>query len=521
MTKKVMGMAVAVLILAIAVPALNAQPTMLLEEDFNGAWIPPGWEVIEYCNSGFMPNWSQYSYGYPYDNGPYAAYVWWAWDPSDEWLITPQIDLTEVEPGSEVLFGFNCCFYHTQANHNYVCVGIAPNYDALMPQHIWIDTIADLTHDYGDGNYFTMMNDYPNPFEFDLSAYAGQVIAIGFNYYWDGYDPPGHYRGIQAVDDVWLSAEAGGGPPAGDTLDLEMKQIIRPNTEEEGGVAFTPGCRIFNNLDTVANAKIRCLIKDLSDNSTVYEDILNSFPLDPGYTEVQTFRSFTPDINMNYEALFVVEHPDDPHPENDDMWKRFSTAGLRVNPIDMLSPDPEQYNEFSPSATYMEMAGQPSVTANLICTIEDMAYGAVVYSDTLADEVFDSAQSRDITFAQVSGLANGSYQITFKAVHLLKGEISNPALVESFTYTGIGELPEINTFSLEVAGNNVRFTLGENTDVNLRVYDVAGNMVADLASGSFASGSHTAAIDGLVSGVYFVKLVTPFFTDVAKVTVVK
>ncbi|MBN2379055.1 T9SS type A sorting domain-containing protein [candidate division WOR-3 bacterium] len=523
MTKKVMGIAVAVLILAVAVPVLNAQPTMLVDEDFNSTWVPSGWEVIVYnsgTNFGIPCYWSQYYYGSPYDNGPYAGYVWWSNSYQNEWLITPPLDLTSVEAGGEVLFGFNSCFYHTDATHNYVCVGILSPTKALMPQHIWIDTLVDLNSDFGYGNFFTMINDYPNPFEIDISEYAGQVIYLGFNYYWMGGG--GGARGILNVDDVWVSAEEGGGPgPGEDTLDLEIMQVIRPNEQEEGGTAFTPGVRIKNNLDTVANAEVRCRIKDLGSLSTVYEDVLHSYPLDPGISEVSAFRKFTPDINMTYEAFFVVQHPDDPHSENNDITKRFTTAGIRLNPVTMLSPSPTQYNSFSPSATFQEMAGQPTVVANLICTIEDLTYNAIVYTDTLKSESFTAGESRDVTFSPVTSLAFGTYQITFKAFHLLEGDISNPELVETFDYVGIGEVPVVATFSLNAVGNKVRFSLAEDSDVTLKLYDVAGKVVASLASGSYSAGIHTLTFEKPTSGVYFVRLVTPTFNAVEKVTVLK
>jgi len=67
----------------------------------------------------------------------------------------------------------------------------------------------------------------------------------------------------------------------------------------------------------------------------------------------------------------------------------------------------------------------------------------------------------------------------------------------------------------------IRFTLGHATDVNLRVYDVAGNVVSTLLSGTQGAGTCSVNWDAknVASGVYFVKLTTPWFSAHQKVLV--
>ena len=57
----------------------------------------------------------------------------------------------------------------------------------------------------------------------------------------------------------------------------------------------------------------------------------------------------------------------------------------------------------------------------------------------------------------------------------------------------------------------LRFTLPEAGDIALRVYDLLGRVVAEVASGTHEAGAHTATFDAsaLPSGVYLVRLQTP------------
>lgn len=57
----------------------------------------------------------------------------------------------------------------------------------------------------------------------------------------------------------------------------------------------------------------------------------------------------------------------------------------------------------------------------------------------------------------------------------------------------------------------IAFSLGEKSEIRLRVYDMAGRAVRTLANGSFSAGTHRISFnsDGLTSGVYLYQLETP------------
>jgi len=69
----------------------------------------------------------------------------------------------------------------------------------------------------------------------------------------------------------------------------------------------------------------------------------------------------------------------------------------------------------------------------------------------------------------------------------------------------------------------IRFNLPEDTQVKLEVYDVQGRLVETLANGTFSSGFHAAEWNatGVSSGVYFYRLVTPSFTEMKKMILLR
>ncbi|MEM1513476.1 MAG: choice-of-anchor J domain-containing protein, partial [Candidatus Thermoplasmatota archaeon] len=140
-------------------------------EDFTATWTdqngdgftePPGW-INDVYNTGpstyYYPYWHQNT-AY-YHTSPAAAFVWWDYEDQDEYLITPQIDLTTAtNPKLE--------FY------SYVYRG------STYGDHYWVDISTD------DGQTWTHLLDFSSLsggwdywgtlYQIDLSAYTGQVV---------------------------------------------------------------------------------------------------------------------------------------------------------------------------------------------------------------------------------------------------------------------------------------------------------------------------------------------------------
>lgn len=518
---RVLMMAAVIMIAFVVTPSLDSQTVLLGPEGFEGSFPPAGWTRIDSPVPYQWVRWLRQNWGSLYRIDTYSAGLNYAGNMSsygvvNDWLITPPIDLSSYSTGT-VLFGYNCAFnvsgssYYRQRLHYYVKISTDGG-------ESWDEPLVDMhgDPDFTAGQHY--IHDAPNPFEFDISDYLGENIRIAFHIHWD--PPSGSswyylYRPI-SVDSVWVTYQSGGG-----AFDLEMVQIIRPRSIEDAGVAFNPVCKVRNNHSDTVVASVACKISELG-GGTIYEDVLNSFPFRPGYSEVSSFKSFIPEAGKTYNALFVVECPDDANPDNNDMTKRFSAElGIDVTPFEIVSPAADtQLNSFAPSARFAENAGI-ATDADLIYTIEDFGYHGIVASDTVAHS-FAGNDTFTATFGNVTLEDGMTYAITFWAES--EGEnISHDPMSLFFTYVGIAEEVEPQHAGLKVEGNRVSFSLSQTGMVDVTVYDVTGKKVATLASGCYDAGDHTLTWNtaNVSAGLYFVRMRIPERSVVGKLTVLR
>ncbi|MEM8557032.1 MAG: T9SS type A sorting domain-containing protein [Bacteroidota bacterium] len=93
--------------------------------------------------------------------------------------------------------------------------------------------------------------------------------------------------------------------------------------------------------------------------------------------------------------------------------------------------------------------------------------------------------------------------------------VAAPSSVVASAGTAQDALPEVLELDAYpnpvVSSATLRFTLPEAGDIDLRVYDLLGRVVAEIATGTHDAGAHTAQFDAtaLPSGVYVVRLQTP------------
>jgi hypothetical protein len=78
-----------------------------------------------------------------------------------------------------------------------------------------------------------------------------------------------------------------------------------------------------------------------------------------------------------------------------------------------------------------------------------------------------------------------------------------------------GETPEETTLNQNYPNpfnpsTQIRFTISESQQVSLKIYNLAGQLVATLIDGSISAGTHqtTFSADHLASGIYFYRLIT-------------
>lgn len=474
---------------------------LVLEEDFEGSWSttspPAGW-TINYSGSVGNSDWHRY-----YRAGDYCARLYWS--PSEtgvDDLISPVIDCSSY---GAVYLAVDHYYDHFTGTYTAQWLGSTDG-GSTFPNVIW---------DYYGSDY----GSYPFTRDsLDISFWAAGESQVAINFRGDGYSWNLNWW---YVDNVKMYG-CGGGPT--EELDLEIVQIIRPADEEEGGVPFTPACRVLNNLDT-ATAKVGCRFRDFETRETVYLDVLNHVPFELGYNVVNGFEDFTPEANKKYSALFWLEHDDDVNPTNNAKDKNFVTfAGTQVDATEILAPADDQIGPFAPRANFTEMLGEEGTGADdiwLRCKIEDAALHAVVYLDSIGPEVFEPDETKSPPFPEPDPpLTEGPYIITFWATQ--KDALIGDDASKTFNYfEGVAETRIVETFSLDVVGTTVNFSVGKTTDVTLRVYDVAGKMVATLASGTHNAGSYSVNLntEGVAPGIYFVKMLTPEFSASAKMVV--
>jgi hypothetical protein len=497
----------ALVVFAVLTSSLNAQPVSLLSENFEGSFPPPGWSIYtsQGQNQWFRNDyWARPNYtgggGYCADNdddgaGPGAARV------QDNTLQSTVFDASGY---TVVWLAYNVDWYPFG-------LGMMGRVD------VYNGTSWSLVRSLLAGNRYNARD------SINISTKVAGVAnaRVRFLYTEVTGGVKSNWYEVDRVN-VW-----GSEPP--EPLDLAMVEIIRPKLWEKGGVPFEPSCRIYNNLDTAAHGTVSCKITDLTTVEVVYQDAHTSYPLNPGYTVVE-FAPFTPLRNNYYNALFVVEHPDDVNPTNNTMGRSFSTheTVYDVTPYEMLLPEDPQFNPFMPTANYAERLCTTTVDVRMHCWIQDFDTEEWVYRDSSDMRDFEPYDTFLAVF-DTAYLATGTYIIRFWANGEFNTNISNPPLVDTFNYTGIAEAPITSRFGLDavtpdlcVDFTTIRFTLGRATNVTLRIYDAAGNVVTELVSESRGPGSYTTNwnTSGVAAGVYFVRMATPEFNATRKVMVI-
>jgi hypothetical protein len=555
---------------------------ILVDEDFENPPFPPDdWDTVmtDASTSGSVRrHWWRYNYGSGYNMGTWGAYVWWSYNHQDEWLITPDIDLTGLAPEDGAKLIFHSAFYPTPTTqYDYVCISTDGG-------ATWEDTLVDLTKDLGLPNYtWVLSNNAPNPLEFDLSGYAGQTIRVGFNY---RYDPAGSGRGIWTVDDVmvvtqdydviWSSDETVPSLAASSTddyefvstwtpeetgvyllrvwttlpddnnldnnlysrefivgagIDLAMEAIIRPEDYEVPYSSFRPHCVVDSRGMGACTAAVRCKIDSVS--TTIYDEKLNNYPLEPGLNHVEEFDEFTMGAARTiYEVLFVVEHDDDPDDRDNDINMIFRSGWPRmVNPTTAIVPEEDgQYYTLTPEAIFVNEGGSIEDDWWGFVRFEDMTYHAELWRDSVhvTDPDFLVLADTTLTFGEFSTSPGESYTCIFWTAASVPDYGSAELAVGFIGSTAVDEERLPSEYSLEVIsaiadGFAVSYAMPVSGNVSLRVYDISGKLVDVLCDGDAAVGHHSLDWDAgkLPAGLYFLRMETPGFSATRKLVLIR
>jgi hypothetical protein len=148
--------------------------------DSDGDLAPPGWEVHIFNTEGnTLSTWWDQIGTVTYENGDvippdgeYQAMVFWDYSDQDEWLISPLINLSEME-GTELSFMFYGEYGSPYGDHYYVKVSPSGNFE----KNNFTDTLWDAS-DLPLGH-----NHYDTSIQLDLSTYDGKSIRLAWHDY--------------------------------------------------------------------------------------------------------------------------------------------------------------------------------------------------------------------------------------------------------------------------------------------------------------------------------------------------
>jgi hypothetical protein len=568
--------------------------TVLLSEDFEGETFPPAdWtQVVSNPDTLEWPcTWSRADVSGEHHNDDWGAYVWPS-DTSDmdEWLITPAIDLSDVAEIDVVKLRFSSSFFvfvEKENRHNYVCISTDGG-------QTWADTLIDLPLDLEDSepelNNWIYIDDPPNPYEFDLSDYVGDTIVIGFNYY---SEPPGlTLLGLQSLDDVtvfvenyeelwsadevvpviyyereglpptansyhfnepWIPREAGvyrltvwlrllddewpendtciTSVRAGETVDLELGMILRPQTKEAPNEFFIPECTVRNKSEDPVVAMAKCTITSegpISYNDSTIIDI-------PADTVLPVaFNSFkVGDLGTTYEAYFSVEHPLDSDPTDNFLSKEFEAGYPHyVIPVEAVTPsEGDSLATFNPEAIYKNQGIHTESEWWAIVSIEDLAYHTFWTDTVLVTESLVPSGQTNVVFSEFTASKGVDYICTFSSYMNVEGfEPSDIQVSFSGKSTGATEEgPMPLEYALGVSSNlfsrglTIKYAIPKSGHVSLKLYDVTGKLLETFKEESVPAGYGSLRWDSkeVPSGLYFLRMEADGFSATRKLVLVR
>ncbi len=129
-----------------------------------------------------------------------------------------------------------------------------------------------------------------------------------------------------------------------------------------------------------------------------------------------------------------------------------------------------------------------------------------------AEVVCDTTLSDSSVFeilVKLTSVNDGNRQDVAKGISIYRKE------------SGVNERIWPKTYSLSAEPGKVQYSLAKASNVSVKVFDAAGNLVAILDSGVRNAGSYTLNWKAPTSGVYFVKVTTPEYSAVRKVMIIK
>jgi hypothetical protein len=252
---------------------------ILFSEGFEWGFPPTGWTQI-ITNTGYCDDYPQYAAHWDQfsdnpHNGTKSAYVWWDYQHQDEWLITPEIDLTGI-PNGELTFWSYGYEGSTYNDHYYVKVSI----DNGATWTVLFD-LSSFPPNQG-------WNSYTNPYTIDLTTYEDQTIQLA----WQAVSPQddGLWY-FWCIDDIEVTG--GDNTPPVTTCSITgtyEKTITLSATDDMSGVQYT-NYKLDNGAWTQYTEPI--VVYTVGDHIVYYYSVDNA-----GNVEDQKNQAFTIQLSV-------------------------------------------------------------------------------------------------------------------------------------------------------------------------------------------------------------------------------
>ena len=372
---------------------------VILEEDFEDAWepdsdgdlAPPDWEVNIY-NNGYNNPWGDPMFWYQEANDTYkfsgGYYAAVGQDDEydgnvgqDEWLISPNITLP---------FDCKLQFWSSFAGYNWQVMD--HDYIKIYSESGWT-TIDDLSFNY-DNTYEWIQ------FEYDLSAFTGQTINIGFHR--EIMDVLGNYVETHYwfVDDVMVIE-----------IPYHDVGIISIDSPTDGAAesVVTPEVTVknFGSEDEV-NVPVNLIIVNESGyeeyNETEYVD------LEVNKTSNVTFNDWTPndwqevgDTDILYYVTACTQLEDDENPCNNCQLDEATLNYPYFHDVGVISIDSPNQNgppqTFPVKSTIKNMGQYGECCFKTHVEITEIGSFDPEYSDFVCIDPFEPGETQQLEFS--------------------------------------------------------------------------------------------------------------------------
>lgn len=153
--------------------------------------------------------------------------------------------------------------------------------------------------------------------------------------------------------------------------------------------------------------------------------------------------------------------------------------------------------------------------------IERRSSGTIWQSIGFVQGAGNSVEPRQYSFIDYSGNTGVLY---YRLKQLdYSGEFSYSSIIEVYPQQKFGYTLEQNYPNPFNPETEIRFSIEENTDVILEVFNVYGEKISILADGRFEKGAHSVRFNaaGLATGIYYSRLTAGKFTAVRKMIYLK